>query len=600
MRSVWSCSSCAMLLLFALVVTEATASHAGREREDGLHRIAKAQVTTHPLRRDEGECPADHSLCPAELNGGCCPSRYACAADSCYATTAAPVSCRGRSGFYACAASEGGGCCPVGLICGTRDECRAPAGVTYSSANCPADYYLCPSSLGYGCCMTGMGCAASGCYSTEPVTSTVTHTITATGGERPITITVTAVTVATPTPLTNVPETADNNYAAKFIPSSVPKVAALSPSDEADSGGGLSGGAIGGIIAGVVVLLIVVVVAAFLIIRRLKRVEDIMESQHGSTTGKKTKSQSQARMERYGAQLHSQDDEMSMSIDPLMVPSNTTNNSTPQPGAARGRADSTGLSPTAQVFYHPDDDPRSRHASPDFNQGYFDLPPGGNHNQPPMRPARMRASSDSTYGGASGRGQYGGYAYQHWRQQSNASELSADGSDAGGAVLSGSGYHSPPLATQHRGQQQHHHHHHHHHGATTAAELEGQAAWVAELPSATATAAAGATGAAPAGDRSRSGSGTLGQYGYYGYGGAAPGLGPLDESAEMMHGFYGRADQQAGQTAAGLGGDAGGAGGAGGGYHGEGSGKGEGSGNGSTGKPLPPPSGSSRGGLKGE
>lgn len=460
----------------------------------------------------------------------------------------------------------------MGLICQTRDGCLTPVGVTYSVTSCPNNYHVCPASFNGGCCMSGMGCGLYGCYSTEPVTSTVTQRVTTTSGTHVITRTLTAITIATPTPPTDVP-TADNNFAAKFIPSSMPKVAAISQSSEPDKGGGLSGGAIGGIIAGVVVLLIVVVVAAFFIIRRLKRVEDIMESKQGSSSGKKTKSQSQARMERYGAQLHSQDDEMSMSIDPLMVPSNTTNNSTPQPGPhGRGRADSSGFSPTAQVFHHPDDDPRSRHASPDFsNQAYFDFPPGNHQQQqPPMRPARMRATSDSS-------GQYGGYAYHHWRQQSNASELSADGGSDNGAAA---GYQSPPL-TSARG----------HARGGSAAELEGQAAWVAELPSA--TTAAMPTGhiasavASPGngnGTRSRSGSDTLGHYphGYgYGAGTSGLGLGPVDESAEMMHGYYGRRDQQQGQTAAGLGG--------GGGYDQPGEGSAGAGAGGYVGKPLPPP-----------
>jgi Zn-finger protein len=111
MRSIWSCSSCVVLLLFACIGNDVAAAHAGRQRKDELHRIAKAQVTAHPAhpaRRDEGACPTAHSLCPASLSGDCCPAGYACATDSCYATTAGPTSACGRVGYYPCAFSEGG------------------------------------------------------------------------------------------------------------------------------------------------------------------------------------------------------------------------------------------------------------------------------------------------------------------------------------------------------------------------------------------------------------------------------------------------------------------------------------------------------------
>ena len=110
MRSIWSCSSCAVLLLFALLGRDASASHVGRQWKD-VHRIAKAQVTAHPARRDEGSCPAEHSSCAASLGGDCCPSRYACAVDSCYATTAGPTTACGKAGFFACGPVNGGGEC---------------------------------------------------------------------------------------------------------------------------------------------------------------------------------------------------------------------------------------------------------------------------------------------------------------------------------------------------------------------------------------------------------------------------------------------------------------------------------------------------------
>ncbi|KAH6848269.1 hypothetical protein B0I37DRAFT_160330 [Chaetomium sp. MPI-CAGE-AT-0009] len=528
MRSIWSCSSCAVVLVFALLGRDASASHVGREWKD-VHRIAKAQVTAHPLRRDEGACPAQHTSCAASLNGGCCLSQYACAADSCYATTAGPTTACGTVGLYACAPINGeAGCCPVGLIC-ADDTCRPPAGMTFTNLQCPTDYFLCPASD--GCCRNGLGCGPGAyCYATEPVTTTLMQTATTTSGTEIVTETHSTVTVITPT----IPTQPSDNIGAvlKFTPTSVPKVPAASPSSESD--GGLSGGVIGGIIAGVVVLLIVVVVAAFLIIRRLKHVEDVMESKRGSSTGKKSQSQSQAQKEHYGRQLHSDMDDMS--VDPLMVPPSTTatnNHSTsptPYPGGAassRGRADSAGFTPSPNMF--PDD--RSRHASPDFNAGYFDA----SLQQQPMQAARIRASTDST-----GTTQHRGYVYTHWRQQSNASELSADGSDNGMASP-----HFPPTPGA---------------GGGGIPELDGTGAFV-ELPGAVVATGPGHTGVrsrsssntsiggARGGHARRRSDGVVQSPGFQGQPDA--GLEPLDEGAEI-HGYYGRRDQQAGQTAAGL------------------------------------------------
>ncbi|KAL2131784.1 hypothetical protein VTI74DRAFT_4612 [Chaetomium olivicolor] len=594
MHNTWSCSSCVIFLLFALLGREASASHVGRQWKD-VHRIAKAQVTAHPLRRDEGSCPAQHTSCAASLSGGCCPSRYACATDSCYATTAGPTTACRKAGYFACAPVNGEmGCCPVGYVCGTGQQCIPPAGVTYSSIQCPNNYFQCPSSLNYGCCMSGMGCAASVCYSTAPVTTTILHTVTTTSGTETMTLIQTAVTVATPSPPSGLPTNNNNNndIAAKFIPTSVPKVPESTPT--AEPSGGLSGGAIGGIIAGVVILLIVVVIAAFLIIRRLKHVENIMESKQDSSSGdKKSRSQFQAQMEHYGRQLHSDHDDMS--VDPLMVAPYSTGTATatgtPQPDHHyRTRADSTAYSPHGNPHDFNFTNARSRHASQD---SYYDVP-SRVQNLPGMQQAHFRGSTDSssTYqnnnnnNNSNNHPAGSGYAYHHWRQQSNASELSADGSDAGGgaSVLS-------PLVG----------------GDASRAELDASGGY-AELPAATEGYFPGGGGvrsrSSSMGSRfghlrrrsdgaghHRSGSGA-GSGGYAAGGGGVngqaglegqssptlgtaglQGLSPLDEAADELtmgstmqqqvreqiqqqqqqqHGFYGRRDQQAGQTTAGL------------------------------------------------
>ncbi|KAL1835939.1 hypothetical protein VTJ49DRAFT_5851 [Mycothermus thermophilus] len=685
MRSVWSCSSCAVLLLLAVLGRDssvaatraAPGSWSGEdwtEEEERrwqaeeaaarlLHRIPKAaQVTPPPSlpfqrlarRDDNGSCPTDHSLCPAELDGGCCPSRYACASDSCYATTAGPTTACGKSGYYACTNGEVG-CCPVGYVC-ARGDCLPPVGVTYTDMQCPNDYYLCPSSMNYGCCRNGMGCAPTACYSTEAVTRTVVQTTTTTTDGRTVTTTSTTVTVSTPTPPAGLP--LGDDFAAKFIPTSVPKVPEATESSS--SGGGLSTGAIGGIIGGVGALLVVVVVAAFLIIRRLKKVQNIIESsKRGSDSGgnKGPRSQSQAQMaEHYGRQLHSDVDE---SIDPLMVgPRSRANTATAQPGHSdserpRAYSDSAGYqgtsdTPTPNVPYNQQYDP----ARQDSNAGGYFSPDSIGVAATPM-PAHVRGGSVD-----SGNTQYPYYQQQsypsgyqpqhhHWRQQSNASELSADGSESG----IGSGGVTNPLMRNYKaaagvgtGAPNR--------GTTPLPELDGSIRFAAELPD-TDTGAGNTRGGRgysfghghggyaplthhpPSHHHSRSSSAASVPGGGYGHGhvrqgsdgvgfvagvgaggggympvpggpdadaepepgmesglgrvspnwgpaGAgivqpqqalhspplhahppqqppAPaqgisGLAPLDETPETaMHGFYGRSDQQAGQTAAGLG-----------------------------------------------
>lgn len=118
MRSAWSCTSCAALLLSAVLGRGAQASSHVRPKGGLVHRVAKAQITAPPsLRpRDGAVCPTDHSLCPESLNGGCCPSRYACAADSCYATTAAIASACGQEGWFACPAADSGRYLPTECV----------------------------------------------------------------------------------------------------------------------------------------------------------------------------------------------------------------------------------------------------------------------------------------------------------------------------------------------------------------------------------------------------------------------------------------------------------------------------------------------------
>ncbi|KAK1779388.1 hypothetical protein QBC45DRAFT_137217 [Copromyces sp. CBS 386.78] len=451
MRSVWSCSSCVAFSIMALFGLEAMASQteAALLEKDTVHRVPKKpQITPPPqpllrLKRrgdDHLTCPVNHSLCPESLGGGCCPDQYECASDACSATTAALGTACGKVGYYFCPITAGQGCCPDGWVCDAVRDCIAPYGVTNTFTSCPASYKLCPSSYNYGCCPNSMGCAVDACYSTEPFSTTLVDILTLTSGGKTITTTQISAVLTTPTPppaLTG----ADDNAGAipKFLPTSVPKVSAI-PKDNKDDGGGggLKGPQLGGIIGGAIALLIIVIIAAFLIIRRLKRVESAMESsKKGSTSGYKTSKTGAsaiqiAQMEQSGRFLHvrAPSDTDNASADPLMfmtetnTPGDHTGNTsslagTPQPGAHgrhnRSESDAYMASPHGGG---------GGLVSPDPNTGYFDgpSPPPGTHLH-----NGMRESVDSQRTGL-------GYHYStrnpnHWRHQSNASELSADGSE---------------------------------------------------------------------------------------------------------------------------------------------------------------------------
>lgn len=126
-QGLWECTSCVVLTFSALLGQDVlvSASHIGRnplqqiqqlqqQRRDAdvVHRVPKAQITPPPvvrgdvLRRLEGAtCATEHHMCPPEMNGGCCPDRYACAFDSCYATTAGPTTACEKANYFACADS---------------------------------------------------------------------------------------------------------------------------------------------------------------------------------------------------------------------------------------------------------------------------------------------------------------------------------------------------------------------------------------------------------------------------------------------------------------------------------------------------------------
>lgn len=286
-----------------------------------------------------------------------------------------------------------------------------------------------------------MGCAVDACYSTEPFSTTLVDILTLTSGGKTITTTQISAVLTTPTPPPALLDV-DNTSGAipKFMPTSVPKASAIPEDNKEGGGGGLRGAQLGGIIGGAIALLIIVIIAAFLIIRRLKRVESAMESsKRGSTSGytktsKTGASASQkAQMEQSGRFLHvrAPSDADNASADPLMFMAETSNTNTPgdhttntsslagtpQPGAHGLGVGRHGRSGSDAYMASPGNNGGSNLLSPDPNTGYFDGP------SPPTN-THLRESVDSQ---STSLGYYRGISNpNHWRHQSNASELSAD------------------------------------------------------------------------------------------------------------------------------------------------------------------------------
>lgn len=276
MRRAWSY---ARLLTLAVLMEDVSAGHSNHYQ---IHRIDKQYDA---LRKRDGVCSSPYTACPAVQGGGCCPDNYACQSTYCYATTAGPVTGCGRVGYFQCGSDKPGLCCPTGNVCGQNNGCTPAVGETYSH-DCPNNYYLCPSSLMYGCCMSGMGCASNGCYSTAPSTATVTSVVTTTDANGDATTSVMSRTmVITPAPATAVNLDA-SGVVPKLIASTVPKISPVQTATASDSG--LSPAAMGGIIGGVIAVVLVVIIAAFLIIRRLRHTEKVVEESKQGSSGRRS------------------------------------------------------------------------------------------------------------------------------------------------------------------------------------------------------------------------------------------------------------------------------------------------------------------------
>ncbi|KAH8778631.1 hypothetical protein F5883DRAFT_517474 [Diaporthe sp. PMI_573] len=458
-----------LLLLSAALPRHAAAMFQGDGKREYVHRVYKVKITEDHLTRDfhlekraKNQCSTDYNLCPSSLGGGCCPNNYACAKESCYATTAAVSTCAGHTGYYACPFDSGGGCCPQGLLCGANEACTPPAGATYSQT-CPGTgYTACPASLGGGCCQSDMACGTAACYNTSPSTTVIVVATTQDGSAT----TITSTSVFTPTG-----DSADSNTGVvpKVFPSTYPKQAATEDDNSSGGGGssGLSKGAIGGIVGGAAAVLVIFLAVAYFLVKRLNKTKRAVESRRETTSGSGTRQTAEKKSATQVSIVRMQptpSEVDAMDCDPLMVPSSSIasprgQNQGPRPGNGRSRSGSDTLSQPSG-YSSSAAGPRWNTPSVDSDGGdrnsreYFSLPPRV-HNQLGGR----RASEVSS--------QYSQYSYhrfihggRHGRNHSNASELSA-GSDS--ELGSQHGLGSPLIGA-------------------TAAELSNEGGFVPELP----------------------------------------------------------------------------------------------------------------------
>lgn len=123
MRVILSCHCCVIALFAASLGVSAQRlledyTHHRPRWIDPYHRAPKkGPITAAPeypvgFRDDYNQklakrgqaCDAGYHLCAESLGGDCCPEKYDCATDSCYAATVNPLTwnCAGKVGWYPC------------------------------------------------------------------------------------------------------------------------------------------------------------------------------------------------------------------------------------------------------------------------------------------------------------------------------------------------------------------------------------------------------------------------------------------------------------------------------------------------------------------
>ncbi|KAI1632744.1 hypothetical protein F4809DRAFT_653079 [Biscogniauxia mediterranea] len=355
------------LVALAALARESVASYGDEYQVQWINK--DNNVLRHP-KRDSSCSLTDWKLCPASVNGGCCPNNYECDVSSCFATTAGPsTGCGSLVGYYDCPLTAGAGsCCPVGFICGGGSNCLPPS--DQYSESCPASYFACPSSLGYGCCQTGKMCGSGVCYDNTPMTLPVSFATTSTESNG----------VVTPGPDIS-SGTAAAIGVAKLIPSTVSKQPAISTNSTA----------LGGIIAAVVVILIAIIIAAVLIIKRLRKTEKAAKAAAESRRDDSSKPPTTSNKSGFGRPSISEVD--GVDIDPL-----TRTRLSPH---MRSQSDSTVANRSQSItpgflFSSSGGEGSSRTSSPPiWSQGVF-------NNILPSDVSDGRQSSLDNYGGGGG------------------------------------------------------------------------------------------------------------------------------------------------------------------------------------------------------
>lgn len=485
MHASWKSWSATGLALVA--VTDKVFAH-----QDNNRHIRRLEKDYQVLRGRDSTCTSGWSLCAASNGGDCCPNGYECASTYCYKAAASATTACGLSGYVACGIEMPGACCPQGYTC-SGSSCIPPAGETIT---CGADYITCPASLGGGCCQSGMGCEKDGCYSTASSTYTITSGVTTTNSAGS---TITSISTYTTTQAPVAATKVSAGTLPAYTQTTVSKLAAVETSS---SSGGLNQAQLGGVIGGVVAVFVAVIVAAFLVIRRLRKNARLMEeSKRGSSVANQTTTSS-----KRGGVVTTTVTEVGETndVDPLALDHHFN-----RPGHLRAESDSS------TVGRH-----QSPARSPALSSGHSTPPPWPGSYKPVHNPDNQ-AHQSSIYSGSDG---YDDAERQF--QMSRASESRAS-------------YDSQTSNVRSR---------HYSNVSEVSGSWDGQHG-LSELGDATADASrrrssSGATRPAPTYPRRTSDTHQRGRSDS-----SAPGLAPLSEINEALHGYYGPSDRQVGQTA---------------------------------------------------
>ncbi|KAF7540329.1 hypothetical protein G7054_g1469 [Neopestalotiopsis clavispora] len=384
-------------------------------------------------------------------------------------------------------------------------------------STCTSGWSLCAASNGGDCCPNGYECASTYCYKAAASATTACGLsgYVACGIEMPASSTYTITSGVTTTNSAGSTITSISTYTTTQAPVAATKVSAgtlpaytqttvskLAAVETSSSSGGLNQAQLGGVIGGVVAVFVAVIVAAFLVIRRLRKNARLMEeSKRGSSVANQTTTSS-----KRGGVVTTTVTEVGETndVDPLALDHHFN-----RPGHLRAESDSS------TIGRH-----QSPARSPALSSGHSTPPPWPGSYKPVHNPDNQ-AHQSSIYSGSDG---YDDAERQF--QMSRASESRAS-------------YDSQTSNVRSR---------HYSNVSEVSGSWDGQHG-LSELGDATADASrrrssSGATRPAPTYPRRTSDTHQRGRSDS-----SAPGLAPLSEINEALHGYYGPSDRQVGQTA---------------------------------------------------